>query len=211
MLVNAIDCVAIFDWIFLMWGPYLSFPSIYKPSTFNSALRKIWWALKSTLAFILNFLRLRVRFISSYFLGANNAPCIWAHFKHILCVLSNILQLASMLISYTIRWILSTNPPTCILSPELAHFSISDALKNKNRIGEIGDPCGILASTGKILVVLLPMVIEVDLSVRKLSVHLRMYSGTLLTLRLCNSQRCDIWSNALATSSDNKLATFFLL
>ena len=72
------------------------------------------------------------------------------------------------------------------------HSSINGALKNKNRIREIENLYGIHASTGRILVILLPMVIEVDLFVKKLSVYLKMYSKTLLVLKLCNSQGCDI-------------------
>ena len=55
------------------------------------------------------------------------------------------------------------------------------------------------------------MVTDVDLSFKKLSVHLTMYSGMPLDLRLCSSRGWDTWSNAPATSSESKLATFFLL
>lgn len=69
---------------------------------------------------------------------------------------------------------------------------MSDALKKKKtRIGEIGDLCGIPASTGKISLVHLPIVTEVDLFVKKLSVYLSMYSRMPLTLRLCSSRGCD--------------------
>lgn len=40
-LISAIDCEAIFDWISLVWGSHLSFPSIHKPSIFKSASGEI--------------------------------------------------------------------------------------------------------------------------------------------------------------------------
>ena len=88
---------------------------------------------------------------------------------------------------------------------------MSGVLKNKKSIGEIRDPCGIPAWIGKMSLVRLPSVIEVDLSVKKLLVHWAIYSETPLDLRLCSSRGWEMWSNAPATFSESRLAMFFLL
>ena len=62
-------------------------------------------------------------------------------------------------------------PLITILRPILAQSLIRGILKNRNKIGEIGDPCGILVYTSFISLVLQFKVSEVSLSVKKLSTH----------------------------------------
>ena len=68
--------------------------------------------------------------------------------------------------------ILLIKPLITVLRPILAQSLMSGALKNRNRIGEIGDPCGIPVCTGFILLVLQFKVSDVSLSDRKLFTHL---------------------------------------
>ena len=63
-------------------------------------------------------------------------------------------------------------PLITVLRPILAQSLISGALKNRNRIGEIGNPCGILVYTGFILLILQFKVSDVSLSNKKLFTHL---------------------------------------
>ena len=139
---------------------------------------------------MLNFFGLQVRCNSSYFLGANEASWFWAHFRYNLFALSNILQLASVLLLYAIRCTSSTNFLICTRSPELAQSLISRALKKRKRIGEIGDLWGIPVFIKNILLVFLPIVNKVDRPPRKFSVYLMMmmmmmimmYSYSVVTL-----------------------------
>ena len=62
-------------------------------------------------------------------------------------------------------------PLITVLRPILAQSLIRGALNNRNKIGEIGDPCGIPVYIGFISLVLQFKVSEVSLSVRKLFTH----------------------------------------
>ena len=63
-------------------------------------------------------------------------------------------------------------PLITVLRPILAQSLISGALKNRNKIGEISNPCNILVCIGFILLVLQFKVSEVSLSNKKLFTHL---------------------------------------
>ena len=58
---------------------------------------------KSTAAFILNLLGLRVRCTSSYFCGAKDAPWVLAHSRQILWAIFNVWQLPSVDSPYASR------------------------------------------------------------------------------------------------------------
>ena len=79
-------------------------------------------------------------------------------------------------------------------------------MKNRNRIGDTGDPWGIPVLAGFIGLVLRPRVIDVALSLRKLAVYYTIRVGIPFTLRLWSSLSCKILSNALAISSKSRLA-----
>ena len=197
IFVRASDWETILAWVFLICRPYCSLPLIQRSNTLSWAFGAIWCLPRSTIAVILNFFGLWVRCSNSYFLGANKAPCFWAYSKHSVYALFSVWQLDLMLLSYVIRCTSSTNHLICTQSPDLAQFSISGTLKKRKKICEIGNLWGIPVSIKKTLLVLFPIVIEVDLPPKKLFVHLTMYSGIPLVHKLYSSWGWDTWSNAL--------------
>ena len=89
---------------------------------------------------ILNFLGVFVRWMSSYFVGSNLAPCRRAHCSQISCMAPSRLQFSFVLLPYVNRLTSSTNPVDVIFCAGDWHASSRLALKNRNRIGDRTDP-----------------------------------------------------------------------
>ena len=155
----------------LIWDSQRSLPSIYSSNTRILAFDFVVAESRSTLTLILNFSKLLIRWINSYFFDANVAPWVPAHYKQISYAFLRVSQFASVLFPYVSRWISSTNPSTCSFNLTSAHLSIKEALKNRKRIDDIEDPYEIPVSVGFSLLVILSRVREVSLSVRKLLIQ----------------------------------------
>ena len=148
----------------------------------------------------------RVRWTNLYFQGAKLAPYVKAYLRQISCTSSKVLQFPSIVFLYASRQMLSINPPTYSCSLAAVYSSISGALKNRKRIGEISNPQGIPISTSSIPLVVLLIVIEEDLSTRKLFVQLIIRRGIPFPLRLQISLWQETLLKAPAISSERRLA-----
>ena len=89
-----------------------------------------------------------------------------------------------MVSPYVRMLMLLIKPLITILRPILAQSLIRGALKNRNKIGKIGNPCGILVCISFISLILQFKVSEVSLSVKKLSTYLITQAGRPFILRL---------------------------
>ena len=82
----------------------------------------------------------RVRCINSYLCGAKVAPWRWAQVMQPPCTCSRTRQLLSVLLPTTKMLTSSTKPMADTLPVPRAQKSTRSLLKNRNRIGETGDP-----------------------------------------------------------------------
>ena len=99
-----------------------------------------------TLAAMLNFCE-RVRCISLYFCGVNAVPWWDAHARQLLWIFSRRWQLSSVK-SPQARMLTSSTNPSPVTQPVLCvQCSTRSVLKNRKRIGDMGDPCGIPVDT----------------------------------------------------------------
>ena len=103
---------------------------------------------------------------------------------------------------------LSTKPRPATLQVCRAHCSTRSTLKNKKRMGERGEPCGIPVDTSCCWLCQRPKTREVCRSVRKLAVHWTSAVGTALFRRLCSSRSCDTFGKAPDMSRLRSVATF---
>ena len=106
-------------------------------------------------------------------------------------------------------FISSTNPNALDQSPRPLHIRTSSSLKNKYRIGEIGEPWGIPLWTGHKFDSSKIIWIVLCLSWRKLSTQLTIQVGTLYRWRMWSSQGWETWSNAPVISRQSILATYW--
>ena len=179
---------------------------MYNPRTRISACSFIVIYPRLTTALILKRWGQRVRQTNLYFQGAKLAPYVKAYLRQISCTSSKVLQFPSVVFLYASRWILSTNPPTYNYSLAAVYSSISGALKNRKRIGEISNPQGIPVSTSSIPLVVLLIVMEEDLSARKLFVQPIIRRGIPFPLRLQISLQQETLLKAPIISSKRRLA-----
>ena len=193
----------------LIWGSQRSLPSICSPSTRILVFDFVVAEPRSTLALILNFPGLLVRWISSYFFGANVAPWVPAHCRQISCAFLRVSQFASVLFSYVSRWISSTNSFTYSFNLIFAHLLIKEALKNRKRIDDIEDLYKISVSADSSLLVILFRVREVSLLVRKLLIQFTISFEIFFCLRLWSRRWWETLSKVSVISSERRLATLF--
>ena len=88
----------------------------------------------------LNFLGCLVRCISSYLVGENADPCLFAQVTHWLCVRIRAAQLCLVDFPHARMFISSTNPRALERKPVPLQIRMSSSLKNRYNIGEIGEP-----------------------------------------------------------------------
>ena len=203
--VEALNRYSASDWeaylasMFLMCGPYLNFKSICTPKTRISVFGVITLLLMRIFTVISNFLGVRVRWISSYLSGAKLAPWVRAYYVHTSCTLLNVSHVSAVDFSYARIFTSSTNFTGEAFTSSFSHPSTSSALKNRNRIGDTGEPYKIPAETGRNALVL-PSNDSVDcLFFKKLLTHLTRRMGIFRMRKLCVSLSCDTWSKAPAT------------
>ena len=98
------------------------------------------------LAAMLNFHKC-VKCMSSYFCGAKAAPWQDAHVRQSLWIFSKRRQFSSVESPQARILMLSTNPSPVTQPVLCAQCSTRSALKNRKRIGDMGDPCGIPVDT----------------------------------------------------------------
>src|ERR1700716_1118368 len=87
-------------------------------------------------------LLLLVKWISSYFLGANFIPCFCAHCSSFLWTRSSFLQFSSVDSEYASRFVSSANPIPETPSQGRLQISCNSTVYSKKRIGDKGEPCG---------------------------------------------------------------------
>ena len=85
-----------------------------------------------------------VKYISQHLSRANIALCLFAYVVHLSCALVSLQQLSQVVSLYVIRLVLSTNPNPSVLLLTYQNSTSSLDIKNKNRIGNSGDPWGML-------------------------------------------------------------------
>jgi hypothetical protein len=95
---------------------------------------------------------------------------------------------------------LSTKPNAYVSPSARWNFSSSSDMKNRNRIGDIGDPCGIPVCVGIQSVVYPGVAIRVRLPVRKLATILMIHSGSPFLQRIQRRRSWETLSNAPARS-----------
>src|SRR6478752_44608 len=88
----------------------------------------------------------------------------------------------------------------CVMPVLRPHAVIRGALNSKNRIGEIGDPCGIPVAVGKLLDRNPGSLMRVLLLLRNDAIHGANWPRRSC-LMLCSSRSCETLSYAPATSS----------
>ena len=91
---------------------------------------------------MLNFLGDQVRCMSSYLCGVKVAPWQSTHCLHPQWTCSRVQQLLSVELPTTRMLTSSTNPIPVTFLVLRAQKSTRSLLKNRNRIGETGEPCG---------------------------------------------------------------------
>ena len=155
---------------------------------------------RSTPAVMLNFFGDWVRCISLYLCGVKVAPWWCAHPMQLWWTCSRTWQLFSVLLPTTSILTSSTNLMPNTLPVLCVQKSTSSLLKNRNRIGETGDPCGMLVETLWVSPCHCPRTREVWRSARKLAVHRTSAVGTLSHQRMCSRWLCDMLGKAATMS-----------
>ena len=102
---------------------------------------------------------------------------------------------------------LSTNPRPDTLQVRREHSSTRSALKNKKRMGEMGDPCGMPVVTRWAGPCQRPSTSEVWRSARKLAIHRTITVGKPFLRRLCSTRLWETWLKAPAMSRLSSVAT----
>ena len=118
--------------------------------------------------------------MSLYLCGAKAAPWRCAHVVQLWCTHSSVLQLLSVSLLTTRMLMLSTNPMADTFLVLRAQKFTRSLLKNKKRMGEMGDPCGMPVDTRWVALCHQPSTSDVCQSARKLVVHWRRADRTLL-------------------------------
>ena len=203
---KALFWLTIFAFVFARYSPQRIFVSTYNPSTLIT--RSSWIETVPSLIVTIRFtfFGFLIRYTRLYFAGANVALYIATHLAYSRCAFSRIQQFLSIDLLQARRWISSTKPPVYTRSPNLLYPLIRGALKNRNRIGDTGNSQGIPVLAGSIGLVLYPRVIDITLSLRKLAVYCTIRVSIPFTLRLWSNLLYKILSNALAISSESRLA-----
>ena len=203
---KALFQLTIFAFVFTRYSPQRIFVFTYNPSTLITRSGWIETISSLTVAIRFTFFGFLVRCTRLYFTGANVALYIAAHLAYLRCAFSRIQQFLSIDLLQARRWISSTKPPIYTRSPNLLYPLIRGILKNRNRIGDTSNPQEIPVLAGSIGLVLRPRVIDITLSLRKLAVYYTICISISFTLRLQSSLSYKTLSNALVTSSKNRLA-----
>src|SRR5215469_8209195 len=179
---------------------HFNFGSTHTPSTLSFVSGLISSAKASILTVLarspLGSLFRLEKCISLYLSGANFDPCLLDHSRHLLCASSSRSQFSWAEFPQVIRFVSSTNPNPSLLSSTSCMPSRSSDMKNRKRIGDMGDPWG------------MPVFIWIQsLSypsnatlVRRLCIKLRTYlvihSGRPFFLSIQRSLSLDTWSYA---------------
>ena len=179
--------VIIFASIFLMWAPHHSFEFTWTPRIRTDVLECILRSSRLSDAFMSNHFEVLVRCISSYFTGVKCALCVWAHCSHSLCITFSFLQLFAVLSPYISMLTSFMNSTELIPFLSCVHALISSELKNRNRIDDIEEPCGISVFMLNSDNSYPDSWIVIFLSVMKLWTQSIRYLEMALTLRLCIS------------------------
>ena len=130
--------MTIFVLIILIYNPYLNFKSTYTLNIYRLLTRPSVKLYIFTMAFMLNFLWLLVKWIRWYFLGVNITLYWRVYIVYILYTLFRALQFFSMVLLYISILELLTNLNAEVVSP--CSSSRSVYAKNRNKIGDSAKP-----------------------------------------------------------------------
>ena len=130
--------VVVFVLTMLICSSHLSFKSTCTLSTCRLLTESSMNPLIFTVAFMLNFLWLLVKWMRWYFSGANTTPCWHAHAVYTLCALSRALQFFSVVLLYISILELLMNPNAKVVPPCSSSRSVQ--AKNRNRISDSAEP-----------------------------------------------------------------------
>ena len=129
--------------------------------------------------------------------GAKLAPWVRVYYVYTSCTLLSVLYIFVINFSYARIFTSFTNFTGKVFTPSFSYPSINFALKNRNKIGDTGKSCGILAKTRRNALVL-PSNDSVNcLFFRKLLTQLTRRMGIFRIRKLCVSFSCNTWSKAL--------------
>jgi len=113
--------VTVFTLTMLIYSLYLSFKLTCTPSMHKLLIGLFVKLPMLTVAFMLNFLWLLIKWIRWYFLGTNTTLCQCAYIMHILCALFRALQFSFIILPYISMLKLLTNPNAIVVP--LCNFS----------------------------------------------------------------------------------------
>jgi len=136
--VSATIWVIIFVLIMLICGPHLSFKFTCTLSTYRLLTEPSVNPFIFTVAFMLNFLWLLVKWIRWYFLEINTTSCQHAYAVYTSCALFRALQFSSIVLLYVSILELLTNLNAKVVP--LCNSSRSVQAKNRNRISNSTKP-----------------------------------------------------------------------
>ena len=137
-------CNSYFYVIFLIWDPHFNFKSTCTPNTLTESFA--FFRIPSILivTFMLNFFGYITKYINSYFSGTNFVLCLRVQLVYLSWMPFRIRQFRSVEWSYIRMYVSSTNSIIEVRNPSFSIVFKSSVIKNRNRIGEIEDSCGIL-------------------------------------------------------------------
>ena len=136
-------CCAAFSTVRFTWGPHRSLVSSRTPSIQTVGCGALVTPPpRSTPAAMLNFLGDRVRCMSLYLCGVKVAPWQSTHCLHPRWTCSRVRQLLYVELPTTRMLTSSTNPIPVTFPVLRVQKSTRSLLKNRNRIWETGEPCG---------------------------------------------------------------------
>ena len=166
------------------WGLHFNFESTCTPNTLTESFAFFRIPSMLIVIFMLNFLGHVTKCINSYFSDTNFASCLRAQLVHFSWMPFRIRQFRSVKWPYVKIYISSTNSITEVRNPSSSTVFKSSAIKNRNRIEEIEDPCEIPILVVKRYDSPSWTLIVVDLSIRKLWIHFTYTVGILRLRRL---------------------------
>ena len=172
------------SWIFLMWGPHLSFESTWTPRILTESLASGRTPSILGVAVISNFLDVLEKCITSYLSGANFTSCFAAHCEYLRWISFSLLQFSAVIRLYVSTFMSSTKPTADVRKLSQLTVSSRFAMKNRNMIGELGDPCGIPLRTSNFSDSPSNVLIVVERFWRKLSIQRTRTADTLRSRRL---------------------------
>jgi hypothetical protein len=128
ILINVIDCLINFFWIFLTCESHFSLVSICSSRTQMFVFNLMMLLIMLRITIMLNFFEFLMKWINSYLIDANINSCWAAHFSQRRCTLFSVLQFFFVLLSYVSMLTLSAYLRDFVFVLSLSHIFNRSAL-----------------------------------------------------------------------------------